>query len=346
MDYKLLAGVDIGGTKVTASVSDISGIKAKVYQPVRLDGTEKSVPEQVDFLIGYASDVAGTKKSGIDAVGISTCSPFRQEDIYRVVIAPNLCGGLAKERGRIPNTWLSIPLEEELTMIYKTVKMGNDCVTAVVAEKLFGAGKGEDNLVYVTWSTGIGSGAYVDGILIEGKNGNAPHIGHIFIAEDGPQCGCGNFGDLESLASGTAIERDYAELTGEKKTCKEIFGAYGWNPPAERVIDRAARNFARGIVSMNAILDSRLFVIGGSMMNDSDILLPLVRKEFYRSFPALSEGTEIVPSPIRDYLGDLAALSLVMPAEWVKEWEAKEPWKYAPPAIKLDKYGNELRPSV
>ena len=334
-DKIFLAAVDIGGTKVTASISGEGGILAKVYQPVEKRGDNRVIPRQVDSLIDLLCGRVGIAKDEIAGLGVSTCSPFELKGGSHVVVAPNLAGGLAGERQNgPPNDWMEIPLEEELGKIYRGLRVGNDCVTAVVAERLFGAGRGEDNLVYVTWSTGIGAGAYVDGRLIKGKNGNAPHLGHIYVAEEGPQCGCGNFGDLESLSSGTAMARDY----GGGLSAREVFErCRGGDRRARSVIERAARNFARGLASINAILDTRVFVLGGSIMNDHDILLPLVREEFHKSFPALSRGVEIRRSALDRYLGDIAALSLVMPEEWVAEWQRSEPWKRAPEAESLQR---------
>jgi len=109
------------------------------------------------------------------------------------------------------------------------------------------------------------------------------------------------------------------------------------DPKAKKVITKAAKNFARGLVSINAILDTKVFIIGGSVfMNNIDILLPMVKYEFYRSFPALSNNVEFRPSVLDKYLVDLGALSLVMPEEWIEEWQKKRPWEYAPEAIVLE----------
>jgi len=184
-----------------------------------------------------------------------------------------------------------------------------------------------------TWSTGIGSGAYVNGRLIKGKNGNAPHLGHIYLVEDGPLCGCGNFGDMEALVSGMAIARDYGGTT------EEVFSAYHrGDKRAKKIIQRAAKFFARGLASINAILDTKVFVIGGSVfMNNFDLLTPLIENEFYKSFPALSYGVKIRRSALDTYLGDMAALSLVMPDDWIKVWQDEKPWEYAPEKIILEK---------
>ena len=320
-------GVDIGGTNVRASLADREGIKRKLRQNVKLKGSVDSMPSQIMEMI---KDLCGYKNISLDdvgGIGISSCGPFVKRDNNISLVSPNLCGGLAGERGIIPNDWVEIFLEKELVERYNgEIKIENDCVSAVVAESLFGAGRGEDNLVYVTWSTGIGAGAYTEGRLLRGKNGNAPHLGHIFISEDGPLCGCGNRGDLESMCSGGAIARDYG--VGDKET-EKVFNSYSSGDIRARdVVQRAARNFARGLASINAILDTKTFVIGGGVfMNNYDILLPLIEKEFYKSFPILSKDAKIEKSQLDDYLGDVAALSLVVPENWIRDWQEKRPWE-------------------
>lgn len=363
MDRPYLAAVDIGGTKITVSIANINGILVKLYRPVLLKGDNLAIPRQVDFMVGHACKQTGIGKDKIFALGVSTCGPFGIRDGELVLVAPNLCGGLAKERGIIPNDWTEIPLQRELSRIYNKIHIENDGISAVTAERMFGAGRDEDNVVYITWSTGIGSGAYVDGRLIKGKNGNAPHIGHVYLVDDGPRCGCGNFGDMEALASGVAIARDYGSrvtaggttseyvtaenmtgmdvtaegVTAEGVTAEDVFNMFRkGDSKAESVISNAARYFARGLVSINAILDTRVFIIGGSVfMNNRHILLPLVKEEFCKSFPALSKDVEFRPSTLDSYLGDLAALCLVMPDEWVRQWHEKRPWEYAPKPIVL-----------
>ncbi|HIH38638.1 ROK family protein [Candidatus Woesearchaeota archaeon] len=337
------AGVDVGGTATRVSIFDYGSMRIKVTAPTGKKGQNTALPEQVLGMIDYACHAISIPPDDIANVGISTCSPFRRNKDYRVVISPNLCDGLVLGKENAQNDWTEIPLEEYVSKRFR-VEMGNDCVTAVVAEHMFGAGKGCDNLVYVTWSTGIGGGAYVDGHLLGGKNGNAPHLGHMYIAEDGPVCGCGNYGDLEALTSGTAIAREYrreqefhnqGDGRDYSETCAEdAFREYDTNCMARSIINRAARNFARGLASINALLDTRRFIIGGSVfMKNRALLLPLVIEEFYQSFPALSGGVEIVPSALDQYLGDIAALSLVIPEDWVQDWEAREPWKLASESI-------------
>lgn len=340
MDRPVLAAVDIGGTKVTASLSNADGILAKVHQETAKTGDNTALPAQVDAMIAAVCRIAGVEKGQISALGVSTCSPFERKEGKLVLVSPNLCGGLSKDRHRLPNRWTEIPLEAELRKHYPELKIGNDCITAVVAERLFGAGIGEDNLLYVTWSTGIGAGAYVDGHLLCGKNANALHLGHTFITtEDGhsPACGCGDRGHLEAFVAGPAIARDFAEAGGDPIPPAEIFQLYRrGNQTARHIIRRAARIFARGLVNATALLDIRMIVLGGSVTKDWDVLEPLVLAEFTAAFPPLTRGVTITLSPLNLYLGDIAALSLVMPESWIAVWQAEKPWEKTPKAVKLE----------
>ncbi|MEA1926374.1 MAG: ROK family protein [Patescibacteria group bacterium] len=330
---KYLIGADIGGTNTRVSIASKEKIIIKVVQKTKLEGDEHTVPNQVISLIDIACQRAKVQKEEMLALGTGTAGPFKKRDGLLYTVAPNICGALAKEREVIPNDWKEIPLQKDLNKHYGNLRFDNDCVAAVNAERIFGAGQHKDNFVYATISTGIGGGIVQDGKIMRGKNANAGHLGHIYIAEDGPQCGCGNYGDFEALCSGTAIARDYGSKTSEK-----AFIAYrNKEDKAIKIIQRVARNIGRGLASVNAILDTELFIIGGGMfMNNKDILLPLIKKEFYRSFPALSEEVEIIPSPLEDYLGDIGAFSLVIPKDWIEYWRKIKPWTIAPKPIKLD----------
>lgn len=85
------------------------------------------------------------------------------------------------------------------------VDLENDAIAAAIGEWQFGAGKGLDNLVYVTVSTGIGGGVVSDGRVVRGRKGMAAHVGHMSVVPDGELCPCGNRGCFEAYGSGTAL---------------------------------------------------------------------------------------------------------------------------------------------
>jgi glucokinase len=329
-----MAAVDIGASKITVSIAAETGFLIKVYQPTCLEGEPDEVPRQVDTLIRYCCKKTGMEKEQLESIGISSAGPFVKDDDGDItLVSPNMCGGLATDRGLLPNDWQSIPLEAVLSVEYKNIHIGNDAVTGAMAERNFGAARGEDDFVYVTWSTGIGTGAFVDGRPIYGKNGNAPHGSHITLVEDGPQCGCGGFGHLEALASGTAIARDFGD------DAAKCFDAYRRSDQkAKEVVEKAAGHFARGLASLIAVLDTRMFILGGSVFfSNIEILLPLIRYDFkHCCWNVFSKDVSIVPSELKDHLPDMAALALVMPKDWIEDWRDRKPWENAPETEVLD----------
>ena len=131
--------VDIGATKTTVSVSSRQGILARVYQLTRKKGDRGTVPRQIDFLIGFVCEQARIDKGQISAVGISTASPFEKSGGYLALAAPNICGGLSRVREGIDNDWTEVPLEQDLRDKYPRLEIANDCTSAAVAERSFGA---------------------------------------------------------------------------------------------------------------------------------------------------------------------------------------------------------------
>ena len=329
----MLLAIDIGGTKITLSIANREKIMIKMFQNVQLHGDEMTIPRQIDNLIALACEKISIDEQQITAVGISTCSPFVREGNDKAIAAPNLCGGLGLQQRDIGNKWKKIPLQTHLRKRFSHVEMENDCVSAVAAERIFGTGKGLDNVIYITWSTGIGCGAYVNGHLIQGKNGNAPHFGPIYMVDRDSSSGNKGFEHLEALASGTAIARNFAQ-----GSTKDAFEQYATNDHARKVIDNAVHHLVKGLISINYVLDTERIILGGSvLLNNEKLLMPMIREKFFaESFAAFSEGVEIVVTELGDYLGDLAALSLIMPQEWIADWQQQKPWQQAPTAIVVE----------
>ena len=184
---QIIASVDIGATKITVSLCSQEGMIIRLHQRTRLAGDDRTIPRQVVEMVDGCFERSGAQKDLLEALGISTAGPFGKVDGNLELVSPNICGGMNPERGILNNDWTSVPLQEELELSFPSVIIENDAVSGAIAERTFGAGCGIDNLLYVTWSTGIGTGAYVDGRLIHGKNGNAPHGGHVFapVTESG-----------------------------------------------------------------------------------------------------------------------------------------------------------------
>lgn len=323
MDAEYIAALDIGGTKIAAMVAGREGPLARVSQPTVKSGTVRALPEQALALIDDACARAGLQPSSIAALGVASCGPFIHAAQGIELSTPNLCGARTGAVD-LPNDWETIPIEAVLRERYPQVTIENDCVSALVAERSFGAVMDERNCVYVTWSTGVGFGLCVDGRVLRGKNGNAGHAGHILMSEeDDALCGCGNRGDLEALVSGRNLGNRL------NMTASELFkSAYDGDEQARQIAERAARRFGRALYNVTATLDTRVFVIGGSVwQHHGDWLAPIVLQEIASRFPALTEGVRILPTALGPLVADVGALALAIPVDWVQEWRQSRPWQ-------------------
>ena len=191
MRGKYAIGVDLGATNVRVGIGTNEGcILKKICEKTDKSHGSEGISAQI---IGMIYDLVNDAKINILGIGVGSIGPL---DLKKGIIAhsPNI-------------PFSSVPLREPIEREFNTsVTLLNDCNSAVVGERRFGAGKGFDNLVYMTLSTGIGGGVFVDGHLLLGKDGNASEVGHIVIdIEERLRCGCGKRGHWEAYCSGRNI---------------------------------------------------------------------------------------------------------------------------------------------
>ncbi len=321
----LIAGIDVGGTKVAVTIANATGILHKLQAPVASSGARTAIAQQAWGLIEQACTAKNLPRTSIHAVGISTCSPFIEVvdaagQKIREVSAPNLCGGMGGNPYQLNNDWKSFPLASYFTDKVALVVMQNDAVATLQAERSFGAARGSNDCVYATWSTGIGFGLCVDGQLLGGKRGNAGHAGHSYFAEnDASICGCGNAGDMEGMLSGHALARAWQSQSGlSTATTLDLFtAARSGHAAASALVSQAAYRFGTVLYNLAVTLDTELFVMGGSVFaHNQDVLLPELNRGLKRGMGALTHDVRLVPAALGDRTADLGALSLVMPAQW------------------------------
>jgi glucokinase len=308
-----LACVDIGGTKVAVSMADHRGISGKVAEPTAKEGSNDALVQQIIRLIGESCALAGIPLGSIGSVGVSSCGPFVLNEGLVELAAPNICGGLAGKARGLPNDWMSALLEAPLRDAFKNVRVENDGVGALEAERRWGALKGLRNCAYVTWSTGIGMGLCVDGHILRGKNGNAGHLGHTFVVENNEAlCGCGLLGDVEALVAGNAIPRRFA-ARGYADASALFTAARAGDVQAIDIIDTLCNVMGRALFNATAMLDLQRISLGGSVFwHNQDYLLPRLQAFMQGKLPALTNGLELVPAGLGERVGDFAALALVM----------------------------------
>ncbi|MCL4340011.1 MAG: ROK family protein [Thaumarchaeota archaeon] len=256
-------GVDIGATNIRVARSDMHG---KVLKIIKVKNKAIENPPILPLLV--ADLIREVGEEGVGAIGVGSIGPLRVSD--GSIIPPNL--------GNRP-----IKIKPELERIFDIpVFLTNDCISAVIAEKLLGEGKNYDNLVYITFSTGIGAGVIVDGKILSGKDGNAHEVGHLVLdVDDRVRCKCGGYSHWEAFCSGSSII-PYASFLSDKlhlpelgaKTPEALFKlAREGNQIAQIVTERCALINAAGIASVINAYDPSLVTIGGS--------LALLNPDFY-----------------------------------------------------------------
>jgi glucokinase len=320
--FKLPAGsapvacVDIGGTKVAVSMVDAQGVRGKVVEPTATTGDNDALAQQIIRLIGQSCGLAGIELGAVAKVGVSSCGPFVLRHGLVELAAPNICGGMAGKARGLPNDWQTVLLEAPLRAAFPQVRVENDGIGALEAERRWGAlqvdGVPLANCAYVTWSTGIGTGLCVDGHVLRGKNGNAGHAGHLFVSSNADAlCGCGNIGDLEGLVAGNAIARRFA-LAGYPNSASLFEAAYACDTRAKAIICELCEEMGRMLYNLIATLDLQRISIGGSVFwHHRDYLLPRLRAVVRGKLPALTDGCELVSAGLGEQVGDFGALALV-----------------------------------
>src|SRR5438067_1459388 len=239
----MLAGIDLGGTQVRVALARSDGrLVASIKTKTSLLGTPQGL---VDWASSEIDRHRGREK--VRSITIAAPGPI---DVKRGVLVnpPNL-------------PWQNVPLAAMLGRATGAkVQLANDADMAGLGEFHHGAGRGTRNMVYITWSTGVGGGLIMDGKLHRGGHGTAGEVGHMIVDPDGPLDNCGQRGCLEAMASGTAIARD----TG--RPAAELFAeAARGDRQARIVVERAARYMGIARISLTNVLDPEIFVIGGGL---------------------------------------------------------------------------------
>jgi glucokinase len=190
-------GVDLGGTQIRVAVLHGNKLLSRVGLLTGSDSTPKSVIPRIYDAMRQALEEANMSLDQIEGIGIGV---------------PGLVNSSAGIVFEMPNLqgWNNLRLRNILEKdfhIKTPIFIDNDANAAALGEYLFGAGRGCNSMVYLTISTGLGGGVIINGQIMRGVSGTAMEIGHMVIQKSGEPCNCGNFGCLESVASGIAIAR-------------------------------------------------------------------------------------------------------------------------------------------
>lgn len=232
-DTTVLA-IDIGGTKLAVAVVDPDG-------KVLIEDRGPTAGDDADSLFAALADL-------VDGVLAGT-------PVEPAVIGVG-CGGPMTPDGDAVSplniaSWRDFPLRSRLRERYELPTfVDNDAKALALGEGWQGAARERRNYLALVVSTGVGGGIVCDGRLLDGRLGNAGHLGHVIVEPQGRPCACGARGCLEAEASGTAI--------------RAITGADPAEAPDEVRI-RTGRLVGRAVANAATLLDLPLAVAAGSV---------------------------------------------------------------------------------
>ena len=298
--------VDIGGTQLRAA--NYSTNSNEPIKEIKIPTTQEGEPvfKRVVSLIHSIWPEVPVK-----AIGVALPGPV---DPFKGIIfaAPNI------------QEWKDFPIAENLVdQFHVPVHVDNDANLAGLAEWQFGAGIGHQHVLYLTISTGIGGGVITDGQILHGQRGLAAEVGHMMIDPDGPPCGCGGIGHVESFANGPSITRYVKEqialgkpsslASASELTAKQIAKAANEGDELARsAFGRAGNYLGMAIANYLVLYDPSIIILGGGVTQAGDLLIePLKRSLKERVLhPRYLDGLVITKAALGDEAGLLGALAL------------------------------------
>lgn len=320
MADRWVIGVDLGGTKIhTALAAEGGSILAETRVPTEAAEGPSHVVERILATIDQVKVQGGISSAHVETVAVGSPGPL---DIVAGVVrfSPNL-------------RWHDVPLRKLLQeRVRAKVLLDNDANLAALGEYVYGAGRGAENMVYITVSTGVGGGLILGGRLYHGTASGAGEIGHTAVWPDGPLCGCGARGCLEAVSSGTAIAREARLLLerGQGQNILRLAGdcpekisavtvaeaASGGDAEAVNLIALAARFLGIGVANVINLLNPDIIVLGGGVMEIGEPMWREIRQEVRRrAFGTLADRTQIVPAGLGQRAGVLGAVALALQEE-------------------------------
>ena len=313
-------GIDIGGTKCALVLGDAQGC---VWHKVRFetadrDGTLARIMKEAYGLIELA------KKQGdeVKAIGVSCGGPLDSRL------------GLIQSPPNLPD-WDNVPILQMLREAFGIpCALSNDANACALAEYRFGAGKGCESMVFLTFGTGMGAGLVLGGKLYVGANDNAGEVGHVRLAPDGPVgyykkgsfegfCSGGGLAQLgaayakDALARGIPCSFCQSEDELDKITAKALAKAADeGDEVALAVWEKCGEMLGHGLAVLIDIINPERIVIGSIYARSGHLLRRSLEKVLAEeALPASLAACEIVPAALTESVGDMAALCVAMTAK-------------------------------
>ena len=315
---KHVIGIDIGGTKCAVILAKANSEQIEVLEKERFKTEITEEPAKIIEEFCAIIDRFSLENS-IDAIGISCGGPLNSKT------------GIIMRPPNLPK-WDNIKIVSILENRYHVpVRLQNDANACALAEWKYGAGRGTNNMVFMTFGTGLGAGLILNGKLYTGTNDNAGEAGHIRLSENGPvgYCKMGSFEGfcsggglrqlgytlgLEAYQSGKAPAYYDPKIAPDGINAKTIADAAdAGDPVALEVYRRCGEYLGRGLSLIIDILNPEKIVLGSIYKRSENLLAEPAKKVIQKEALAASAAVcEIVPAKLDDHLGDYAAVTTAL----------------------------------
>ena len=312
-----ILGFDIGGTKCAVITASCDNGSIQLLKKDRCETDHSiSASRMIDVLIKMAN---GILDRAPDAIGISCGGPLDANEGV-ILSPPNLPG------------WDHVEIVKQIQTHYGVpTHLQNDANACALAEWKFGAGKGCENMVFLTFGTGLGAGLILGGRLYNGTNGNAGEVGHVRLADTGP-VGYGKAGSFEGFCSGGGIAQlGYTEaiksiengeyplyfrpgMSREDITAKSIAeAAEKGDSTALEVYRISGEKLGNGLSILIDILNPERIVIGSVYARSGHLLSQAMEKEISKEALTPSRRCcKIVAAVLGEEIGDYAAVTTAL----------------------------------
>jgi glucokinase len=307
---KHAVGIDLGGTELRV------GVVAGDGSVLARETTPTDVAAGSAAAVRTMAEMVRSVATGAAPVAIGLCAPGPLDAERGVLLTPPTLPGW-------DGAALTGPLAE-LTGL--PVTLDNDGHAAAYGEWRHGAGRGMDDFVYITVSTGIGGGVVSGGRLLRGRLGLAGHVGHMTVSDTSEPCACGNRGCWEALASGTALGRA-ARAALRERSGSLIAACAGTAPVTARHVGQAAaqgdalaqqllhaeaRWLGIGIVNLLHLFSPRRVVVGGGVSALFDLLEPGIREVIQKRALPHFRAVDLARAELGDAAGMVGAACLAL----------------------------------
>ncbi|MGG1554485.1 ROK family protein [Paenibacillus ferrarius] len=304
---KWAIGVQITSDVIHWAVTDLYAQPIASYSVPLRDAAPDNV---VQSLLSEADKLLATY--GADAcVGMCIGIPGLMEEHRSSVIHSSHLSWQHVPLLALLKDWLSIPL-----------KLDNSVKLASLGEQWHGSGSGSNDFAYCYFGNGVGCSLVASGSVVRGSVGAAGELGHFVLEPDGPLCGCGNRGCLEALVSLPALLRQISEADGagssEPLSWKTVLDRlHHKDPVVLEVLRGAGRTIGQALSYVVNLLNPKLVVCDGPLMQASSILFPHIEAELQRRCLSAVIPVRVARSELYPYASCIGAA-----ADAIQTWEA------------------------